>query len=104
MKNAKVNQRSMLIPEREERTGNRNWFRGLSHDWKASFTMGKLVPFLMLFTFPNDYFKISAEVMMRFAPLYLPIMHRVNLAMDYFFVPMRVIWGQTENTPLRGWI
>lgn len=92
-----VQQRSMQIPERAENTGNRNWFEGLSHDWKASFTMGKLVPFLSLLAFPNDYFKIRTEAMLRFAPLYLPIFHRVNIAMDYFYVPMRIIWNQSDT-------
>lgn len=102
MQNAKVNQRSKQYPVRPEGSENRNWFEGLSHDWKASFTMGKLVPFLMLFTLPNDYFKIRAEVMMRFAPLYLPIMHRVNLALDYFFVPSRIIFNMVP-TVHEGW-
>lgn len=101
-RNVKVNQRSMPIRERQENTNNRNWFDGLSHDWKGTFTMGKLVPFLMLFTFPNDYFKIRAEAMLRFAPLYLPIMHRVNLSMDYFFVPFRIIWNQ-QGDNVNSW-
>lgn len=92
-----VNQKPGIVPERKEHSENRNWFDGLSHSWKASFTMGKIVPFLTLETMPNDYFKINAEVMMRFAPLYLPIMHRVNLALEYYFVPYRIVWKRNAN-------
>lgn len=92
MQRAKVNQSPVPVPERQEHTENRNWFDGLSHSWKASFTMGKLVPFLTLLALPNDYFKIRAEVMMRFAPLYLPVMHRVNLALEYYYIPFRILW------------
>lgn len=91
----KVNQKPGIVPERPGTQENRNWFDGLSHPWRASFTMGKIVPFLAIETMPNDYFKINAEIMMRFAPLYLPIMHRVNLAVEYFFVPYRIIWNNS---------
>lgn len=92
MQRAKVNQQRVWPAERPESTINRNWFEGLSHRWVATFTMGKLVPFLKIPTFPNDFFKIDVECMLRFAPLYLPIMHRVNLSMDFHFVPNRIIW------------
>jgi len=94
----KVNKNASVIPERQEHSENRNWFDGLSHPWRASFTMGKIVPFLTIETMPNDYFKINTEVMMRFAPLYLPIMHRVNLALEYFFVPYRIVWKNAYGT------
>lgn len=103
MQNAKVNQKSKQIQERPEHSENRNWFN-LSYDWKASLTMGKLVPFFWDETMPNDYYKINAEVMMRFGTLYLPIMHRVNLALEYTFVPYRIIWNyQAEGEPPHGW-
>lgn len=109
MQRVKVNQSPVPVPERQEHSENRNWFDGLSHSWKASFTMGKLVPFLTLLALPNDYFKIRAEVMMRFAPLYLPVMHRVNLALEYYYVPYRIIWrketlGNTANSSWEDFI
>lgn len=101
----KVNQKPGIVPERQEHPENRNWFDGLSHSWKASLTMGKLVPFLCLETMPNDYFKINAEVLLRFAPLYLPIFHRVNMALEYFYVPYRIIWDYRyeENVRIDTW-
>lgn len=96
---AKVNQKQGFIPERQENIDQRNWFDGLSHPWRASFTMGKLVPFLTIETMPNDYYKIGAEIMLRFAPLYLPIMHNVNLSVEYFFVPFRILWRKETLSP-----
>lgn len=101
MQRSKPNQNSSIVPERPGQQDNRNWFDGHSHPWVATFTMGKIVPFLFLETMPNDYWKLNAEVMLRFAPLYLPMMHRVNLALEYFYVPYRIIWNNKdvdENT------
>lgn len=64
----------------------------LSHDHKTTFSMGQLVPFLTLETLPGDQFKINYELMCRFAALYLPIMHRCDLTVNYFYVPWRIIW------------
>jgi len=70
----------------------------LSHDWKGTFTMGQLVPFLNLETLPGDTFTLGNETMLRFAPLYRPLMHRVNVSTWYFYLPNRVIWPGP-----RGW-
>lgn len=95
----KVNQKPGIVPERKEHSENSNWFDGLSHSWKASFTMGKLVPCLTIETTPNDFYKIRSEIMLRFAPLYLPIMHRVNLALEYYFIPFRIVWQKQSLVP-----
>lgn len=97
MRNVRVNQKPGIVPERPGANENRNWFDGLSHPWVASLTMGKLVPFLKIPTLPNDFFRINAEVMMRFAPMYLPVMSRINLSLDYFYVPNRIIWHDSED-------
>lgn len=94
MSNVKVLQKSNNFPERPNYVGEKNMF-DLSHDVKTTFTMGKLVPTLVLETLPGDDFYIRAEIMCRFAPLYLPIMHRVNVAYDFFYIPNRVVWPRT---------
>lgn len=98
-----VSQRTEF-PRREENLGNRNMF-DLSHDHKTTISMGRLYPFLTLETLPGDTFFISSEVMLRFAPLYLPIMHRVNLSLDYHFCPYRILWqGYPQNDSWEGFI
>lgn len=100
---AKVNQLSRSYPQREEQLGQKNMF-DLSHDVKTTFTMGKLVPFLVLETIPDDEWFIRGEFMMRFAPLYLPIMHRVNMSADYFFIPFRIMWTDVDSSVNeKGW-
>jgi len=69
----------------------------LSHDHKTTFSMGQLIPFLTVETLPGDEFDIDSEIMCRFAPLYLPIMHRCDLSVNYFYVPWRIIWEQWEK-------
>jgi hypothetical protein len=69
----------------------------LSHDVKTAFNLGSLVPFLCLETLPNDRFKISSDIFLRFAPLVLPIMHRLEVCVDYFYVPNRILWDRWED-------
>lgn len=64
----------------------------LSHDVKMSFQLGRLTPFLVMDAVPGDTFKISSESLFRFAPLIAPVMHTVDLKMEYFFVPNRILW------------
>jgi len=69
----------------------------LNHEKKLSTRMGKLTPVFISETMPNDTFKVSSEVMLRFAPMIAPIMHRVNVFVHYFFVPNRLLWKDWET-------
>lgn len=75
----------------------------LSHDVKLSCNMGQLVPICCLDVVPGDRFKIGCESMIRFAPMVVPPMHRVDVYMHYFFTPKRILWESFEdfitNTP-----
>lgn len=96
---ANVNQISPEVAWRPSDQDRKNWM-DLSHDHKTTFSMGQLIPFFVDEALPGDFYKIRSEVMLRFAPLYLPIMHRVNLALDYFYVPLRVLWPGYQTD---GW-
>lgn len=69
----------------------------LSHERKFSMNMGKLIPILVQETLPGDKFRVNSEVILRVAPMLAPIMHRVNIKVEYFFVPMRLIWNEWEE-------
>jgi len=69
----------------------------LSHDNKLSFSMGQLVPTCCMEVLPGDQFSISVENMLRFAPLISPVMHRVRVKTEYFFVPNRILWPNWEK-------
>lgn len=74
----------------------RNAFN-LSHERKLSLEMGKLVPIMCTEVVPGDTFRVNSEVMMRFAPMFFPVMHRIDVYVHYFFVPNRIIWNEFED-------
>lgn len=69
----------------------------LSHDVKLSCNMGQLVPFLCEPVVPGDTWKGNSEILIRFAPLKAPVMHRVNVYTHFFFVPTRLLWSHFED-------
>jgi len=69
----------------------------LSHERKLSFRMGELIPVNCMEIVPGDSFRVSSEILMRTAPLLAPIMHRVNVRLEHFFVPNRLIYSDWEN-------
>lgn len=79
-----------------------NYF-DLTHDVKLTLNMGDLVPCCIMECVPGDKFNISAESLLRFAPLVSPVMHRMDVSIHYFFVPNRILWDNFDkfitNTP-----
>lgn len=69
----------------------------LSHEKKMSIDMGGLYPCLLQEVVPGDKFRVNTEVMMRFAPMIAPVMHRMNTFVHYFFVPNRLTWDNWES-------
>lgn len=59
--------------------------------------MGQLIPVTCIETLPGDKFQVSAEAMVRFAPLVAPMYHRCDLYIHYFFVPNRILWSNWED-------
>jgi hypothetical protein len=68
-----------------------------SYEYKGSGNFGMLMPVLLEEVMPGDRFQVKTEVMLRFAPMLAPIMHRVNVYIHYFEVPMRQIWEDWED-------
>lgn len=64
----------------------------LSEEAKLSCNMGDLVPILCKEVIPGDHFKVDTELLIKFAPLAAPVMHRIKAYVHYFFVPMEQIW------------
>lgn len=69
----------------------------LSHERKFSMDMGNLIPIFCQEAVPGDKFRVNTEVLMRFAPMLAPVMHRINIFTHYFFVPNRLIWDEWEK-------
>lgn len=74
----------------------RNKFN-LSHERKMSLTMGKLTPIFLQEIVPGDKFRVHSEIFLRLSPLYAPIMHRVDVKTEFFFVPTRLIWDEFQS-------
>lgn len=69
----------------------------LSHEKKFTANFGYLYPFLVMDCVPGDTIKMSSEFFVRTAPLVAPVMHRINVKINYFFVPNRLLWEDWEN-------
>lgn len=74
----------------------RNTF-DLSHEVKTSCNFGQLVPFYLEEVLPGDKFRVSTEMLLRFAPMLAPIMHRVDVFTHFFYVPNRLVWSEWED-------
>lgn len=69
----------------------------LSHEKKLSLNMGELVPVYLQEIIPGDKFKVNSEMLVRFAPMLAPLMHRINAYVHYFFVPNRLVYDEWQN-------
>lgn len=69
----------------------------LTHDVKMSGKMGNLMPCMVLECLPGDKINISADMLIRFAPLISPVMHRMDATVHYFFVPNRLVWENWDD-------
>lgn len=85
-----------LFDSIQARRPGRNKF-DLSHDKKMSLNMGQLIPIMMQEIVPGDSFRVRTEIMIRFAALLAPVMHRINVTTHYFFVPNRLVWDEWED-------
>jgi len=69
----------------------------LSHDVKLSCNMGDLIPVNLQECIPGDTFRMSSQIMARMAPMLAPVMHKVDIDLQHFFVPNRIIWDGWEK-------
>lgn len=69
----------------------------LSHEKKLTFSMGELVPICCMEAIPGDKFELNYVNLIRFAPMIAPVMHKVKVKTEYFFIPNRIIFDQWEK-------
>ncbi len=74
----------------------------LSHDHLTAVNMGSLVPVLIEEVVPGDNFRTKTDVLVRCNPMIAPVMSRLDVKMEYFYVPNRIIWDQWEEFISRG--
>ena len=64
----------------------------LSHDVKFSCNMGELVPIMAMECIPGDRVRLGSEDVVRLAAMLAPMMHRLDVRVEYAFVPSRILW------------
>ena len=64
----------------------------LSHLHRSSFDMGKIIPIDVQAVMPGDNFNINVEHFIRTMPTIVPIMDNVDLKINHFFIPYRILW------------
>lgn len=94
MKETKRIPASSTFPERTEDHAGKQW-HNLSFNHKTTLTMGLLVPMACKEVYPGETVKVGSEIKMRFAPLFLPIMHQCYYTLDWYYVTNDQLWGHT---------
>lgn len=69
----------------------------MSHDLKYTFRMGKLIPAVVEEVLPGDVWQFNMQNMLRFQPLISPVMHKVRVKTNFFFVPTRLLWEDWDK-------
>lgn len=69
----------------------------LSYEKKFDCDFGQLIPVCCEEMVPGDVFKFGNEIVIRFQPMFAPILQEINAYVHYFFVPTRLIWDQWEE-------
>lgn len=69
----------------------------LSHERKMSAKMGYIIPFFAEEIMPGDKFRVSTEMLLRMQPMIAPMMHRVRIKTDFFYVPNRLVWDNWQK-------
>lgn len=69
----------------------------LSHQASLTASMGNLIPFVVIDCLPNDSHRLKLRSFVRAQPMLAPLMHKVNLYAQYWFVPYRLLWNDWET-------
>lgn len=94
---------SSTFPERPERHLEKTW-HDLSFNHKTTLSMGMLVPLATKEVYPGEKVRLQNEIMLRFAPLYLPIMHQCYFTCDWYYVTNEMLWPNKEYEDTgNGW-
>lgn len=89
------NQGSIFTSVMKKRQKRSNF--NLSHDVKLSTDMARLTPIFVSECVPGDKFNIQSTAFLRMAPLISPVMHKIKVHIEYFFVPNRILWKNWET-------
>ncbi len=69
----------------------------LSHEHKLTMKMGEIVPIFVQEVVPSDSFRVNTQSLVKFSPLLSPTFNAIDLKIDYFFVPYRLLWDEWKD-------
>lgn len=69
----------------------------LSNDYYGTCDMGQLIPVDAKIVNPGDTFRAESSALVRLQPLVAPQLTPINVRIDYFFVPLRLLWKNWEK-------
>ncbi|WNK13207.1 MAG: major capsid protein [Microvirus sp.] len=69
----------------------------MSQEKKLSFNQGELIPILCQDILPGDTFRVHTELLIRLAPMIAPPYTRMAVTVQYYFVPWRLVWNESEH-------
>ena len=73
-----------------------------SHSNQCGLAIGALTPTLVHQIFPGDEVKLSLEQVVRLAPMPVPTYVNMKMRHDFFFVPLRLLYGNDYLDKLFG--
>lgn len=69
----------------------------LSHLHRTTGDMGMLIPISTKMCLPGDKWKVSVDSFVRGMPTIVPILDKVDIKINHFYVPYRVLWNRFEE-------
>lgn len=69
----------------------------MSHSNKLTGNFGYLYPFWYEDTLPGDTWRASSSVIVRMPALLAPLMHDVDICLNFFQVPYRLLWSHWDK-------
>lgn len=69
----------------------------MGYSLKTSAKIGKMVPHYVEEVIPSDIAHIKTDIFVRLDPMVFPIMHKIKVRQNFFFVPDRLVLGDRLN-------
>lgn len=68
----------------------------LSHERLSTFNGGELVPVMCELAMPRDVWRQNTSALVRTQPLLAPVMHKVDMTIHHWFIPIRLLMENEE--------
>lgn len=76
----------------------------LSHERLLTCNLGQLVPICVAELSPGDIWRQHTSALIRLQALLAPVYHKVDVIIEHFFVPYRILWNESQNESWEAFI